>query len=247
MAETNIMTFKEFKVWYQQQDPLLSGRDLGVYPPAEDRPFNRKDVVREYLEREEYKEIKADAYVPPVVEATKKCSRCGRELLSRFFYGREGHKWTVCTDCLREERAQERMAKIPKYNKPMTTKVCKTCSQELPIEEFSSHPKKADGHFDHCKKCMREIKMAGIKRRHNGVEVAVPVVIEEPGKAVADDSDPALPKPIAEALPDVNHAPYNTIEIPASGWLSYVPDDVLYAELVARGWVGDMHKTLRTA
>ena len=52
-----MMTFEEFKVWYAKKDPLLSGGELKVFSNPEDRPFNRKDVVREYLEREEFKQI----------------------------------------------------------------------------------------------------------------------------------------------------------------------------------------------
>lgn len=58
------------------------------------------------------------------------------------------------------------------------------------------------------------------------------------------------PQPQTEALSPIDVLP-TTIEIPAKGWESYVvgyiPDDLLYKELVARGWQGKMSKTLASA
>ena len=63
-----------------------------------------------------------------------------------------------------------------------------------------------------------------------------PVAVEAPKRV-------ETPAPV-DVLP-------TTIEIPAKGWESYVvgyiPDDLLYKELVARGWQGKMSKTLASA
>lgn len=44
-----------------------------------------------------------------------------------------------------------------------TTKVCKVCGRELPIDEFYKSPTSADGHYNQCKSC--RYKAAQIRRQ----------------------------------------------------------------------------------
>lgn len=39
-------------------------------------------------------------------------------------------------------------------NNTMTTKVCKVCGRELPINQFRKNPKCKDGHLDTCYECL---------------------------------------------------------------------------------------------
>ena len=45
------------------------------------------------------------------------------------------------------------------------TKTCKICGRELEINQFSSHPKSADGHTSVCKECMHKLQSEGHKKR----------------------------------------------------------------------------------
>lgn len=119
-----------------------------------------------------------------------------------------------------------------------STKLCSKCGRELPHESFSPNPRNADGRMATCKECMNAARNA---RR----EKAVPIPPTVETATAKPDSDPDLGRPVEVMdLSRVNNAPYNTIEIPSSGWLAYVPDDVLYGELIRRGWSGPMKKTL---
>ncbi len=124
-----------------------------------------------------------------------------------------------------------------------TTKVCSKCGRELPHESFSHNPRNADGRMAVCKECLTAARNA--RRNKERVEKTAPIVVEE-SEVVKSE---VHPKPTTEAVDtlSVNEAPYNTIEIPASGWLAYVPDDILYGELINRGWRGSLSKTLASA
>lgn len=246
-----MMTFAEFKVWYAKQDPLLSERETAVYIAPEDRHFNRKDVVRDYLERSEFKEFAEDEYNP--YKGHRVCKKCGRLLAQSFFY----NTCRTCISCVSAARAEEnKKNETPKPIIVMTEKKCAHCGKVQPVENYHPNPKMADGLMSICKQCMKDIRLETVKRKKrdgNPVEVAIaaPPTDVETAATSADYKPVVVEAPkCVEASAPVDVLP-TTIEIPAKGWESYVvgyiPDDLLYKELVARGWRGKMSKTLASA
>ena len=142
--------------------------------------------------------------------------------------GEQFLKWYKSTDPiiltpLDTDNKNEEKDAIAEY-KQSKLKTCKRCRQELHISNFSVSHNTADGLMTYCKKCMTDVKTNG-KLRHKPCVEKIP--------------------PKEDPLKEVNYAPFNLIEIPASGWLSYVPDKELYNELLRRGWEGEMNKQLK--
>lgn len=259
MATTSkMMTFDEFKVWYAKQDPLLSGRESNVYIPPEERPFIRRDVVREYLEREEFKQYEKDEYNPYKDYIVCKC--CGKLLPKTYFYynTKDGYRHRACVSCETKKKEEQKKRQQQKIQETMTEKKCSHCGKVQPVENYHPNPKMADGLMSICKQCVKDIRMEAVKRKKrdgNPVEVA----IVPPPTDVETAATSADYKPVAVEAPKCVEAPApapvdvlpTTIEIPAKGWESYVvgyiPDDLLYKELVARGWQGKMSKPLASA
>ena len=102
-----MMTFAEFKLWYAKQDPLLSGREPKVFIAEEHIPFNRKDVVRDYLERREFKEFAEDEYNPYKDHIVCKC--CGKLLPKAYFYynSKDGYRHRACVTCETKKRERK--------------------------------------------------------------------------------------------------------------------------------------------
>ena len=253
---SKMMTFDEFKVWYAKQDPLLSGRESNVYIPPEERPFIRRDVVKEYLEREEFKQYEKDAYDP--YKDYIVCTCCGKLLHQSYFYYNTKNRYysrtcTACASAMKSERKKQQQDQI---QRTMTEKKCSHCGKVQPVENYHPNPKMADGLMSICKQCVKDIRMEAVKRKKrdgNPVEVAIapPPTDVETAATSADYKPVAVEAPKRVETPAPVDVLPTTIEIPAKGWESYVvgyiPDDLLYKELVARGWQGKMSKTLASA
>lgn len=149
----------------------------------------------------------------------------------------------VVRDYLEREIPEEEKSQT-QIKKKMETKICKTCGRELPLDMFSPIARsKSDATMPNCKSCMTNLKRAGLaKRKEKAIAATAPADVET---AVAVEPVPAT-QTVVKGVLEINKLPFNTVEIPASGWLAYVPDDILYAELIHRGWQGTTTKALTT-
>lgn len=133
---------------------------------------------------------------------------------------------------------------LPKFNKFMskeeTTRTCKACGRELPLEDF---PKDAHGgHIHTCKECHAERLHA---RRRPGTPRAglkkVKKDSQPEGKAKPQPPVPADDPKIAE---EIAAAEAEVQEVPT--WCSEATDQELFDELRKRGWEGYLVKTMST-
>lgn len=89
---------------------------------------------------------------------TKVCRTCGRELPISEYYLKHGKPDIHCKDCVKKYNVKtakaRRDARSAAANVGATTKVCKTCGRELPLDAFSAHAKTWDHKFTVCKECM---------------------------------------------------------------------------------------------
>lgn len=92
-------------------------------------------------------------------DGMKVCNGCHRELpLSEFYErGANGHSF-LCKECARkynvERTRQNRERKMAEMNAGATTKVCKSCGRELPLDAFGGHAKTWDKKNTVCLECM---------------------------------------------------------------------------------------------
>lgn len=234
---------KTFNGWLRSKDPIIAMPNV-MYAP---RIFKEVDVVRDYLEREIPEERTADEFKLDM----KVCIHCGNEYpVADYYLTPSGRRMAVCRACKIEQqhaylrRLKEEEKSQTQIKKKMETKICKTCGRELPLDMFSPIARsKSDATMPNCKSCMTNLKRAGLaKRKEKAIAATAPADVET---AVAVEPDPAT-QTVVEGVLEINKLPFNTVEIPASGWLAYIPDDILYAELIHRGWQGPMTKTLTT-
>lgn len=71
-----------------------------------------------------------------------------------------------------------------------TTKVCKECGRELPIEQFRANPRCKDGHLDTCNDCMKGKITKGIQGKKNRSLDGLSLELEE----IDHDIKPSSPK-----------------------------------------------------
>jgi hypothetical protein len=94
-------------------------------------------------------------------EGMKVCNGCHRELpLSEFYESANGRHSFLCKECARkysvERTRKNREKKMAEMNAGATTKVCKSCGRELPLDAFGGHAKTWDKKATVCLECMRE-------------------------------------------------------------------------------------------
>lgn len=92
-------------------------------------------------------------------EGMKVCNGCHRELpLSEFYEKANGHHHFLCKECARkysvERTKANRDRKMAEMNAGATTKVCKSCGRELPLDKFGGHAKTWDKKNTVCLECM---------------------------------------------------------------------------------------------
>ena len=92
---------------------------------------------------------------------TKVCNRCHRSLplteFSRNHTRKDGYQ-CQCKDCQREmsRATYVRRKDEPEPVKERTTKFCKKCGKELPLDRFGRNPRSSDGLKCYCKDCENE-------------------------------------------------------------------------------------------
>lgn len=137
--------------------------------------------------------------------------------------------------CPRFTREPEQPAPEPKKEmekETPTTKVCKICGRELPLESFG---KNKNGHLNICKECRSKIqKEVRAKRKQK----EIPPIQEY--KVKKADPKPEKPTPAPLTPEEVNKHKQDAIQMA----LSFATDQELANELTRRGYRGHLTKTL---
>jgi hypothetical protein len=133
----------------------------------------------------------------------------------------------------------------------VTTKKCKCCERDLPLENFSKHIRTPDGYQPLCKECMS----AKLKRGHSKqvVEklqkkiVKVPMAFPEDPTNVIVNVD--LSNPRIQEIKSIDHilngGPLKAEKMIVEEYpLSPFSDEEIYNELAKRGWQGKLQKTI---
>ena len=140
----------------------------------------------------------------------KVCSKCGQNLPLDEFYIKNGKPHYMCKECVKKYNValarRHREAKMAQMNAGATTKVCKTCGRELPLDAFGAHAKTWDHKATVCLECMRA-KLTKIKPKKTA-----------PAPASAPAPQPSL------------------ADIDTAGSLENFDSRLLVAELRARGY-----------
>ena len=151
------------------------------------------------------------------------------------------------------------------------TNVCNVCKRELPSTEFRQNDAYTKGIVNTCRECERERNLknreldkaqrAKTKERHDKAKAAalkekeatklsqleMPAVEKWPIPAAPEklviEKRPLAVDPAAEQV-ELTEGQVRYRIIPSPVWIGYIPDDALYAELLARGWKGSMFKQL---
>lgn len=151
------------------------------------------------------------------------------------------------------------------------TNVCNVCKRELPSTEFRQSDAYTKGIVNTCRECERERNLknreldkaqrAKTKERHDKAKAAalkekeatklsqleMPAVEKRPIPAAPEklviEKRPLAVDPAAEQV-ELTEGQVRYRIIPSPVWIGYIPDDALYAELLARGWKGSMFKQL---
>lgn len=124
--------------------------------------------------------------LPEKIE-TKHCPHCGRDLPISEYYMKEGKPNWICKECTKAynvARAKARRDAISaEQNADATTKVCKTCGRELPLDAFGAHAKTWDHKATVCKECMVE-KLTKNKEKARRANPTPAPVLDESIKTV---------------------------------------------------------------
>lgn len=164
-----------------------------------------------------------------------KCAYMNGDGFCRLLSKPRGYFDTACESWCEE---------LPKFNKFMskeeTTRTCKACGRELPLEDF---PKDAHGgHIHTCKECHAERLHA--RRRPGTPRAGLKKVKKDSrpeGKAKTQPPVPADDPKIAE---EIAAAEVEAQEVPTC--CSEATDQELFDELRKRGWEGYLVKTMST-
>lgn len=154
----------------------------------------------------------------------KVCKHCGRDLPLSEYYMKDGKPNWICKECTKAynvQKAKERRdAKAAKENAGATTKVCKICGRELPLDAFGGHAKTWDNKATVCKECMVE-KLTKNKEKARRANPTPAPVLDESIKTVKA-------APVDE--------PILLADIDTSGSLENFESKRLVEELRARGY-----------
>lgn len=158
------------------------GRDLprdAFHPKLE-----AKDGLQSYCKECARPPKKKKASEPQAPATHKTCGVCGRELPVEDFYLKNGKPDYKCKECAKKYNValakKNRDAKMAQMNAGATTKVCKTCGRELPLDAFGAHAKTWDHKATVCLECMRA-KLTKIKPKK-----AAPAPAPAPQPSLAD-------------------------------------------------------------
>lgn len=140
---------KAFKEWLIKTDYIAAPQKIYT----EERVFERQEVCRDYLEREELKVIASPFHRPD----GKCCTKCGVwKPFAAFYPNGKGGISSDCRDCRNnayklyyEKHLKRSTVKVD----PPEFKVCRTCGERKPISEYRKSCKSADGHVSICRRC----------------------------------------------------------------------------------------------
>lgn len=176
-------------------------------------------------------------------------------------------------DIISEEQKTTRKENAMKRSKTRDipdTNVCNVCKRELPSTEFRQNDSYTKGIVNTCRECEKERNLknreldkvfrAKTKERHDKAKNAA--LKEREAKPLKPEVKVAEKRPAAkeseglvvEKRPLAINTTEGYTELTEGGvryriihspvWIGYIPDDALYAELLARGWKGSMFKQL---
>lgn len=133
------------------------------------------------------REARAAKRLLPEKIDSKVCKHCGRDLPLSEYYMKDGKPNWICKECTKAynvARAKARRdARSAEQNAGVTTKVCKTCGRELPLEAFGGHAKTWDHKATVCKECMVE-KLTKNKEKARQTKPTPAPVLDENIKTV---------------------------------------------------------------
>lgn len=140
---------KAFKEWLIKTDYIAAPQKIYT----DERVFERQEVCRDYLEREELKVIASPFHRPD----GKCCTKCGVwKPFAAFYPNGKGGISSDCRDCRNnayklyyEKHLKRSTIKVD----PPEFKVCRTCGERKPIAEYRKSCKSADGHVSICRRC----------------------------------------------------------------------------------------------
>lgn len=95
--------------------------------------------------------------VPPT--PTKVCTRCKAAKVLGDFYGRQNRSSGIdshCKDCARARRRaayELKPSRHAAFDPNATTKLCKKCNVEKPLDMFHADKKRRGGRYVYCKEC----------------------------------------------------------------------------------------------
>ena len=117
-------------------------------------------------------------------EGMKVCNGCHRELpLSEFYEKANGHHHFLCKECARkysvERTKANRDRKMAEMNAGATTKVCKSCGRELPLDKFGGHAKTWDKKNTVCLECMASKLRKNVSKPKKAAPEPVRIVVRE--------------------------------------------------------------------
>lgn len=196
------------------------GRDLprdAFHPKLE-----AKDGLQSYCKECARPPKKKKTAEPQEPATHKTCGVCGRELPVEDFYLKNGKPDYKCKECAKKYNValarKHREAKMAQMNAGATTKVCKTCGRELPLDAFGAHAKTWDHKATVCLECMR----AKLTKTQAKIK---------PKKAA--------PAPAPAPLPSL-------ADVDTSGSLENYDSRLLVAELRARGYHVTCEREIKT-
>ena len=151
-----------------------------------------------------------------------------------------------------KQKEQPKTINTMNEEKKTTTKVCKTCGRELPIEQFAANVKSKDGHLGVCKECnfkarSESRKAVGKKREERIKEIIAEhtphssITMGNGKKTETPSSDPELLRAREAIMAAVAPAMPKQSEI--ARLLHAASSKVLIAELAGRGWKGTLTHT----
>lgn len=193
-------------------------------PQPDQTPQTSPEAERRAEKNQRRREARAAKRPAPEKIETKRCPHCGRDLPISEYYMKDGKPNWICKECTKAYNVmmakKKRDAKSAQENAGATTKVCKECGRELPLDAFGGHAKTWDHKATVCKECMIKKLTKNKEKGKNGSE-CVRIILDEGIKTV---KTPPASEPILLA------------DIDTSFSLENVESIRLVEELRARGY-----------
>ena len=128
-------------------------------PQPDQTPQTSPEAERRAEKNQRRREARAAKKPLPEKIDYKFCRHCKRDLPVSEYYLKDGKPAWICKECMKTYATQKAKAKrdaeSARLNAGATTKVCKTCGRELPLDAFGKHRLTWDGKATVCLECMR--------------------------------------------------------------------------------------------